>query len=104
MVYEPGEEITLNVNNCKRKFYAKAMSCREQRQYKQAQDKLIEKDLGTFETDELTELILTRLVRTDPPIELTVEGLQNVVDVAQLGTINAAILYNLTPEDKKKLE
>jgi len=98
--YEPGEEIQLDVKS-KRKFFAKAMSWREQRNYANV-EKSAKQDTDTqAETEAILKTILTRLTRTEPPIELTAEALGNALDFALIWELNAALKYNLTYEEKK---
>ena len=97
--YEPGEEIQLNVSS-KRKFFVKAMSWREQRAYDKTETGIKAKQ-SDGDTDEILDLILTRLTRTEPPVELTPDALSDVIDLTLIWAINTAIKYNLTHEEKK---
>ena len=101
--YEPGEEIQLNVES-KRKFFAKAMSWRDQQAYGNLEKAAKSDDEKTVETDKILDAVLTRLVRTDPPIELTKANLESIVDYRLIWELNAAVKYNLTHDDKKKLD
>jgi hypothetical protein len=98
--YEPGEEIQLEVPS-KRKFFVKAMSWREQKEYGKLVDAACDLENDTVQTEGVLDAILTRLVRTDPPIELNQDALSAVVDLKLIWELNAAIRMNVTYEEKK---
>lgn len=98
--YEPGEEIQLDVPS-KRKFFVKAMSWREQKDYGKLIDAACDRDNETVQTEGILDAILTRLTRTEPAVELNQDSLGAVLDFSLIWKLNAAIRVNLTYEEKK---
>lgn len=113
IAYAPGEEIQLYSNdlkNVKTKFFSLAMSWREQRLFRAeiAALKQIEGDeTGTADdkqTDQALEMICKKISRTEPVIENSPDAIAGELDGYQIWHLLTAISYNMTPQDKKKLE
>ena len=99
--FEPGEELQASVPS-KMKFFAPSLSWRDQKKF----SKRIETEVKALETDEeQTEaaigLICERLTRTEPPIEINPENIENALDFEHIWTLLTALKFNLTPDEKK---
>lgn len=109
IAYSPGEEIPLELDS-PTQFFSKAMSWREQREFREkiAELKRTEGDeTGTADdkqTELALELICGKVSRTEPVIEVTPDGIANALDYRTIWHLLTAISYNMTAEDKKKLE
>ena len=103
--YRPGAEIQLDVPMSSMKFFAKAMSIDEQLTHEEREKEAEREDengnKNKIETDELIQIVLGRLTRTEPPIEMTSKGLRGAIDLTVLWRLNAAMRFNLSYEEKK---
>ena len=99
--YEPGQEIRLDYEGTGRSFYSKALSWREQTALSKRAAEITKIEDREKETEAALEELSKRITRTNPPIEITVDGLGDVLDFRQIWGLFAAIQYNLTADEKK---
>ena len=107
VVYEPGEEIQLDVTS-KHAFFSKALSWREQKDLRKKIDAIKGLDLDDVkkteeeQTDAALTILVENLTRTSPVIEITAETLMDVLDYRKIWGLLTALQFNMTHEDKKK--
>lgn len=101
VVYEPGEEIELERIHPNRQFFSKALSWRDQKEFRKESSAIKELEDETEQVDAALKMLSERITRCEPAMEVTPESIAAVLDFRQIWQLFTAIGYNLTDEEKK---
>lgn len=99
--YEPGQEIQLDLPQSIRKYFAKAKSWRGQKQIREISENVKALEGESEQVEAVLVVLASEIVRTEPPIEISVETLSDAMDYRHIWQAFAALQFNLTDTEKK---